>query len=265
MADHVVEMAVLGYVERVAVVGAQRQERRIAFGDDRDQRIEIAADRSFTDKHVHALGHLLKRLFGSGRFMLGADAGGEIAVEAQPAQQRCMAVDMAALEGLEFGHAGGVLGQHAGEVHEFGKTDHLGVVAERQQILDVEARARGLEMGGGHAARELHPYVHDGLFRAIEKIADAGGADDIGDLVRIADCGGDTARQDAAVKLVRGDQRTLDVEMRVDEAGHDDLAGDVDFLDAGIGLQRADDPVAANGDIALAQMLRLSGQTACRP
>jgi hypothetical protein len=41
----------------------------------------------------------------------------------------------------------------------------------------------------------------------------------IGDLVRIADCGGDTARQDTAVKLVRGDERTLDVEMRVDEAG----------------------------------------------
>ena len=184
--------------------------------------------------------------------MLGADAGGEIAVEAEPAQQRRMTVDMAALEGFELGHAGRVTGEHAGEVHEFGQPDHLGMITEGQKVIDVEAGAGGLQMGGRHAARELHTDVHDGLDRAVEEIADPRGADHIGDLVRIADRRGDAARKHAAVELVRCDQRAFDVQMGVDEAGYHDPAGDVDFPYAGIGFQRADDAVAADGDVAVA-------------
>ena len=53
----------------------------------------------------------------------------------------------------------------------------------------------------------------------VEEVADAFRAEHVGDLVRIADRGGDAARQDAAVEFVRRDQRGFDVQMRVDEAG----------------------------------------------
>ena len=42
----------------------------------------------------------------------------------------------------------------------------------------------------------------------------------------------------------------FDVAMRVDEAGDDDLAADVDLAHAGIGAERSHDPVVADRDVA---------------
>ena len=130
------------------------------------------------------------------------------------------------------------------------------MITEWQQVLDIQPCAGGFEMGGGHAARQLHADVHDGLFRALKEIADSGGADDIGDLMRIADRGGDAARQHAAVELMRCDQRAFDMQMGVDEPGYDDLAGDVDCVDALIAFQCSHNAIATDGDIALAQLAR---------
>ena len=51
---------------------------------------------------VHALLQLLAPIGGDGRLVVGADAGGEIAVEVVAADQRRVAVDMAVLEGDEL-------------------------------------------------------------------------------------------------------------------------------------------------------------------
>ncbi|MGC4009577.1 MAG: hypothetical protein QM805_11670 [Pseudomonas sp.] len=50
------------------------------------------------------------------------------------------------------------------------------------------------------------------------------GAEHVGDLVRVADHRGDAIGQDAAVEFMRRDQRGFDVQVRVDEPGHDDPA-----------------------------------------
>ncbi len=91
--------------------------------------------------------------------------------------------------------------------------------------------------------------VHDRLHGRIQEILDAFGAEHIGDLVRIADRSGDTKRQHAAVELVRRHQRRFDVEMRIDEARHDDAAGDVDLLAALIVAAGADDTPTRDGDV----------------
>ena len=62
VADHVVEMAVLADVERIAVVGAQRQEGRVAFGDDRKQGVQVLGDGAFAYENVAALRQLLDAL-----------------------------------------------------------------------------------------------------------------------------------------------------------------------------------------------------------
>ena len=69
-------------------------------------------------------------------------------------------------------------------------------------------------------------------------------AEHVGDLVRIADRGRDAVGEHAAVEFERRDQRGFDMQMRVDEAGDDDLAGDVDLARAAIVAMRADDAVA---------------------
>ena len=89
-----------------------------------------------------------------------------------------------------------------------------------------------------HAARQLHAQVHRRRQRGVEEIVQARRAEHVGDLVRIADRRGDAVREHAAVELERRDQRGFDMQMGVDEAGDDDLAGDVD-LDARRDSRRA--------------------------
>ncbi len=74
-------MALLGDVERIAVIGAEREVGREAFGDDGHQGVQVLGDGALADEDMHALADFLQR-FGCARaFVLGADAGGEIAVE----------------------------------------------------------------------------------------------------------------------------------------------------------------------------------------
>ncbi len=93
---------------------------------------------------------------------------------------------------------------------------------------------------------KLHAQVHRRRHRRVEEIAKAGDAEHVGDLVRIADRGGDAVGEHAAVEFERRDQRGLDVQMGVDEAGNDDLAGDVDLDRAAIVAQRSHDAVAGD-------------------
>ena len=76
-ADHAVEMALLGDVERVAVVGAEGEEGRGLDREERRQRVQVLGDRALADQHGHALADLLQRLFGARGLVVGADAGGE--------------------------------------------------------------------------------------------------------------------------------------------------------------------------------------------
>ena len=248
-ADHVVEMAFLGDIQRIAVIGAERQEGRQALGEDRHQRVQVLGDGAFAHQNVHALADFLQRFGCRGALVIRADPGGKIAVEIKPAEQRRMAIDMTALEGIELGKTDRVLVDDAGEVHEFRQTDDLFVVAERQELFDRQIGAGCLQMGSGHAARELDADIHDRLTGGIEEILDALGAEHIGDLMWIADHGGDAIRQDAAVEFMRRDQRGSDMQVGIDEARYDDLAGYVDFARPGVIAACADDAVTADGDV----------------
>ena len=84
--------------------------------------------------------------------MVGANACRAIGVKVAPCHQRGMAVNMAALEGGEFGQNLRVPRQNTGKIHEFGKADHLRVAAEGQQVVNLQPCAGGFEFGGGHTA-----------------------------------------------------------------------------------------------------------------
>ena len=88
----------------------------------------------------------------------------------------------------------------------------------------------------------------------IEKIAHAVRPEHVRDLVGIADRGGGAARQHRALELERRHQAALDVHVRVDETGYGDLAATVDRAHAAVVVVGADDPVAADRDVALVQL-----------
>ena len=92
--------------------------------------------------------------------MLGADADGDIAVQIITAQKRCMAVNVAAPEGLQLLNAARVFVQNTGVIHELGQADHPRVVHQRHQIGGHQPGTCGLHMGRGHAGRQLHADVH---------------------------------------------------------------------------------------------------------
>ncbi|MNU75300.1 hypothetical protein D3C71_648270 [compost metagenome] len=58
-------------------------------------------------------------------------------------------------------------------------------------------------MGRGHAGGELHANVHDGFHGAVEEELKPFLPENIGDLVRVADGGGNAIGQNAAVEFVR--------------------------------------------------------------
>ncbi len=161
-AHHVVEVALLGDVERVAVVGAQAAHARRVLVEDFGQRMQVLGHRAFADEHGEALLQLLAAVLGDGRLVVGADARGEIAVEVVAADQRRVPVNVAVLEGDEFVEHVVAAAEHAGEVHELGQADDLGVAGERNQVGGQQFGAGRLEGRRRHARGELHAQVHDG-------------------------------------------------------------------------------------------------------
>ena len=248
-AYHVVEMTLFGDVERITIVRAERQIGRQPLGDDRHQSIQVLGDGALAHENVHALADLFERFLCACALMVGPNAGREITVQFLAAKQGRMAVDVPILEGVELGEANRILMKDAREVHEFGKPDHLRMVAEGDQALDRQVGTSRLEMRRRHARGKLDADVHHRFQCRVQEKLDAFGAEHIGDLVRIADRRGDAERQDAAVELVRGDERGFDVQMRIDEAGDDDAAADVDFLTTFIVAASADDTVARDRDV----------------
>ena len=104
-ADDKIEMALLRDVERIAVVGAEGDERRVSLGDDGAQRVQILAHRAFANEELHPLGELLLCLGKVGDLVVGAHAGAQIAIEGGAAEQRAVSIDRPGLERRELGEA----------------------------------------------------------------------------------------------------------------------------------------------------------------
>ena len=160
------------------------------------------------------------------RLVVGADAGGEIAVE--------VAGRAAAAHGRRCGRPGrprawrgspGRVASTPGKFMNSARPITLGWSRKRQQV--GRSRSRAPEVSRCVAGTQLDSCTRRSItvaLGAVEEVADALGAQHVGDLVRVADRRRDAVRQHAAVELERRDQRGFDVQMRVDEAGHDDAA-----------------------------------------
>ncbi|MNE89611.1 hypothetical protein D3C80_1870350 [compost metagenome] len=63
--------------------------------------------------------------------MFGADASRKVAVQRGAGEKRRVAVNVLALKRFELGHANRVFMDDAGEIHELGKANDLGMASER--------------------------------------------------------------------------------------------------------------------------------------
>src|SRR5260221_5529020 len=97
-----IDMALFGDIERIAIIGAEAEKRRRHGRDDAVQGMEILASTAFADEDLHALAQFLPGLVGIGGLMAVADAAAQIGIERVTAPQRRMAIDMAVPEGLDL-------------------------------------------------------------------------------------------------------------------------------------------------------------------
>ena len=88
----------------------------------------------------------------------------------------------------------------------------------------------------------------------LKHILNAVGAHDIGDLVGVGDDGGRAVRQRRADEFLRRDETGFQMDVRVDEAGADDLAGHIVF-DLALIAAEAHDQAVRHGDIARQQLI----------
>ena len=118
----------------------------------------------------------------------------------------------------------------------------------------VEVCAGFVQRCGGDAARQHEAHINGQPLGGLQHIVDAVRAHDIGDFVRVGNDGGRAVRQDGARELLRRDKGGFQMNMRVDKAGADDLAADIDLYLAVIAAH-ADDLPLCHGDIALTQFV----------
>lgn len=149
--DHMVQMALLVDIQGVSIIRAKGNEARRILVEDIRQRMHVLGYGPLADEDRHAFPDFLQSLGGGCGFVIGADAGGQVAVQIIAANQRRMAVDMAVLKCGQFVEDIGIGVQDAGKIHELGKTDDMGIVPERQKVVDLQLRPGRLEGGCGNA------------------------------------------------------------------------------------------------------------------
>ena len=211
-------------------------------------------DAAFAHQHLHALLELLLPLFETRALVVGADRGREIGIQIVAAHQRRMPVHVPAGEPDQLVEHRLVSCEHAREIHHLGEPEHCRMGAQREQVGRIEPGPGGLETRRRHARAELHLQRHAQGEGGVQEVAHAFLAEHVRDLVRIADRRGGAARQHGALELERRDQTALDVHVRVDKSGHGDDAAAVDLARAAVLVVSADDPVAADRDVALVQL-----------
>ena len=128
------------------------------------------------------------------------------------------------------------------------------MVLERLDVVRAQDRARGFHVGGGHARGQHDEHAERIVLGRVEHVANAVEAEHVADLVRIGDDGGRAARHHGAREFRRWHHGRLDVHVRVDEAGRDDLARHVDRFVGGEARPHPYNPSVGNGNVGVVHL-----------
>ena len=145
--------------------------------------------------------------------------------------------------------------RNADVVHHLGKTLNAVVLVEGVNRAVVEHRAGFVERRRRHAGGQHEAHVYGKILGGLQHVFDAVRSHDVCDLVRVGDDGGRSVRNDGVGKLLGGDERTLQVDVRVDKAGQHELAAHVDLDRTLVMLAHACDQPFGHGDVAMTELV----------
>ena len=256
-AHDVVDVALFEQVVRVLVVGAEHAVGVVLRREQREQRVEVAGRCALADHDVLSALELGERVFHGTALVVGVHARSDVGVQVVACEARGVAVDL-----LVVRLRGDDLFQHllvgvrdADVVHHFGQALDAVVLVERVDRAVIEYRAGFVERRRGHAGGQHEAHVERQILRGLQHIFNAVRAHDVGDLVRVGDDGRGAVRDDGVGKLLRGDERALKVDVRIDKAGQHELAAHVDLHFALVMLAHAGDQSLGHSDVAMAELI----------
>ena len=257
LAADIVDVALLEQVVRMLVIGAEHAALGILRRQQRSQRLKVPRRRALADHDELSAAQLGQRVLDVGALVVGIDARSDVRVEILAGQARCVAVDLLVvrLRGDDLRDDLGVVVRDAVGVHHLGEALHARIVVERIDGAIIKIRAALVHRRRRDAGRQHEPHIDRQALGRLEHIINAVGAHDVGDLVRIGDDGGRPVDERRLRKLARRHQAGLEVDVRVDEAGADDLAGHVVF-DFTVILPKAHDQAVCARDVTRAQLIR---------
>lgn len=160
-----------------------------------------------------------------------------------------MAVDRAAGHHGDFGEHRLVAAGNGGIIHHLGQTVDGALAAKGLQIFDAESVAGAGHIRGGDTTGGHDDEIKRQIFGAFGHEANAGGACDVGNLVRIDDGGGYAAPDDSRRELRRSAQAAFDVNVGIDETWSDERTAEVDLLRALILIADSGDSAVEDGDV----------------
>ena len=253
LAADVVDVALLKQVVRMFVIGAEHAALGVLRREQRGQRLKVPRRRALADHDELTAAQLGQRVLDVGALVVGIDARSDVRVEILAGQARRVAVDLLVvrLRGDDLRDDLGVVVRDAVGVHHLGEALHARIVVERIDGAIIKIRAALVHRRRRDAGRQHEPHIDRQALGHLEHIINAVGAHDVGDLVRIGDDGGRPVDERRLRKLARRDQAGLEVDVRVDEARADDLAGHVVF-DFAVILPKSHDQAVCARDVTRA-------------
>ena len=231
---HLVDVALAVEEVRLAVVGAERAVVRPVLAHHRQQRAQVAGVGGLADQHPHPAPALLQRLRGGERLVVGGDARRR---RRRPARApitpgACPSTCGATIRASTSGSPAMTPGKFIISATPSARGCSQDLRASRPGPSGPHGR---LEVRRRNARRRHHEDVQRQPVGGAEQPVDALDAGDVGDLVRVADDRGRPARHDGPRELAGRELGRLEVHVRVDEAGDEELPAPVDPLAAVVG------------------------------
>ena len=232
--------------------------------DERRKRGQVARHRRFTDQEPDAGAQPLSALLRCQRLVVGADPRRGVGVQLLPGDAGRVAVDVLGALQPELRELALVAGDHAREVHHLGEPEHAAAAQEALEVAVVQRAPRRLEARRGHARRRHEVDVERQVGAEVEQPVHAVGAEHVRDLVRVRDDRGRAERQHEPGELVRQQLRRLEMQVRVDQPGHDESPAHVEGL-AALVVAEAGDIAVDDGDARVEPLAREDREHAAAP
>src|ERR1035441_7430298 len=218
--------------------------------DERQQMSKVSFRAAFAQQDVHAEPQLLARFLDFNGLVIRAHAGKRVSIEIFSAQAGRMAVNRLALANFNFRQFAFRTEIDAGEIHEFSDARDPLVGDHQLQIVGGQFRAGGFQMRRRNAAWQHDEKIHGQIFGGCQNVADAVEAQDVRVFVRVNDDRAGAVWHDRPRKFRRGEHRTLNVKMPVNQARREISALEINDLLCLI-VAKADDTTVLDGDVRL--------------